>query len=336
MIYRILSRLGALLVTLLGVSIATFVFVRLIPGDPVLLRFPTERQISPEKYAEAYQMMGLNKPLWEQYLDYLWKVLHGDFGVSIFSKAPVIEEFLKFFPATLELTVFAALLGILIGLPLGMLAALYRGTPIDYAAMSVALTGYSMPVFWWALLLIFFFSGVLGWTPVAGRISFLYFVEPVTGLMLVDTLIAGNTPAFISALSHMILPAAALATMPLALTTRQTRSAMLEVLSEDYIRTARAKGLSPVRVVVTHALRNALIPIVTVIGLSVGSLLAGAVLVESVFAWPGMGNWVVTAVFTRDYPTVQGAVFLVAVMLIGVNMIVDLLYLAINPRARNT
>ena len=205
----------------------------------------------------------------------------------------------------------------------------------DHSVMAVSLTGYSMPIFWWGLLLIIFFSGMLGWTPVSGRISFLYFIEPVTGFMLIDTLLSGQAGAFRSAIAHLILPAIVVGTIPLAVIARQTRSAMLEVLSEDYVRTARAKGLPPIRVIGLHALRNALIPVVTVIGLQTGVLLAGAILTETIFAWPGVGKWLVDSIFRRDYPSVQGGLLLIAVMVMMVNLFVDLLYGLINPRIRH-
>jgi dipeptide transport system permease protein len=217
-----------------------------------------------------------------------------------------------------------------------MLAAVKRGSPFDHTVMAAALTGYSMPIFWLGLLLIVFFSGILGWTPVSGRISLIYFFEPVTGFMLIDSLISGQDGAFGSALKHLILPSIVLGTIPLAVIARQTRSAMLEVLGEDYIRTARAKGLSPSRVIGLHALRNALIPVITVIGLQVGVLFAGAILTETIFSWPGIGKWMVDSIFRRDYTSVQGGLLLIAVIIMVVNLLVDLLYGLINPRIRHT
>jgi dipeptide transport system permease protein len=227
------------------------------------------------------------------------------------------------------------LLAVCIGLPAGILAALKRNTVADYAVMGVSLTGYSMPIFWWALLLILFFSVQLGWTPVSGRIAVEFDLPASTGLMLIDTLRGGETGAFRSALSHLILPSIALGTIPLAVIARMTRSSMLEVLREDYVRTARAKGLPYWRVVLIHALRNALIPVITVIGLQVGLLLSGAILTETIFSWPGVGNWLIHGVQSRDYPVVQGGILLVASIVISVNLIVDLLYGVINPRIRH-
>lgn len=219
-------------------------------------------------------------------------------------------------------------------MPAGVIAAVNRGKFLDRALMSAALVGYSMPIFWWALLLIIVFSGNLGWTPVSGRIGLMFFFEDVTGFMLIDSLLSGQDGAFASAVSHLILPSIVLATIPLAVIARQTRSAMLEVLSEDYIRTARAKGLSPARVNGLHALRNAMIPVVTVIGLSVGTLLAGAILTETIFSWPGIGKWLVDSIFRRDYPVVQGGLLLIAVIVMLVNLMVDMAYGLINPKIR--
>jgi dipeptide transport system permease protein len=215
-----------------------------------------------------------------------------------------------------------------------VIAAVNRGKFFDRALMSSALVGYSMPIFWWALLLIIVFSGNLGWTPVSGRIDLLYFFPDVTGFMLIDSLLSGQDGAFTSAVRHLILPSIVLATIPLAVIARQTRSAMLEVLGEDYIRTARAKGLTPPRVNGVHALRNAMIPVITVIGLSVGMLLAGAILTETIFSWPGIGKWMVDSIYRRDYPVVQGGLLLVALLVMVVNLIVDLLYGLINPKIR--
>jgi len=244
-------------------------------------------------------------------------------------------EFLTLFPATLELSFCAIVLAVAIGLPAGILAGVRRGSAFDHGVMTVSLAGYSMPIFWWGPLLIILFSGILGWTPVSGRISLLYFFEPVTGFMLIDSLLSGQQGALVSALRHLILPTIVLGTIPMAVIARQTRSAMLEVLGEDYVRTARAKGLPPLRVIGLHALRNALIPVVTVIGLQVGVLMAGAILTETIFSWPGVGKWMVDSIFRRDYPAVQGGLLVIAVIIMTVNLAVDLLYGLINPRIRH-
>ena len=335
MIRFVLTKIGLLIPTFIGVTLLAFVFIRLLPGDPIEM-MAGERGVAPERHAELMRQMGYDRPLWQQYLRYVGEVAQGDLGKSVVTKQPVTTEFLTLFPATLELSICAILVAVALGLPVGILAALRRGTVLDHSVMAVTLTGYSMPIFWWGLLLIILFSGVLGWTPVSGRLGLMYYVEPVTGFMLVDTLFFSDEKgAFASAVSHLVLPTVVLATIPMAVIARQTRSAMLEVLGEDYVRTARAKGLPPHRVVGLHALRNALIPVVTTIGLQVGTLLAGAILTETIFSWPGVGKWLVDSIFRRDYPSVQGGLLLIASVVMLVNLIVDLMYGLINPRIRH-
>ncbi|MEM5492978.1 ABC transporter permease subunit [Hoeflea sp. AS16] len=329
-----LKRVGLLIPTFIGVSIVAFAFIRLLPGDPIML-LAGERGVDPERYAELQAMLGFDKSIPVQYYNYLVDILHGDFGTSIVTKRPVLDEFLTLFPATIELALCAIILATLIGIPAGVVAAVKRGSWIDQSLMGTALVGYSMPIFWWGLLLIILFSGILQWTPVSGRISLIYFFPQVTGFMLIDSLLSGQSGAFKSAVSHLVLPTIVLATIPLAVIARQTRSAMLEVLGEDYVRTARAKGLPPRRVIGVHALRNALIPVITTIGLQVGVLLAGAILTETIFSWPGIGKWMVDSVFKRDYSVVQGGLLLIAGVIMVVNLIVDLLYGLINPRIRH-
>jgi dipeptide transport system permease protein len=328
-----LSRLAMIVPTFIGVTIAAFSFIRLLPGDPILL-MAGERGVTPERRAVLEHVMGFDRPLWEQYFAFLGNLLHGDLGVSIVTKAPVMDEFLGRFPATIELSLIAIIFAVVLGLPAGVIAAVRRGSIFDHTVMGVSLTGYSMPIFWWGLLLIILFSGILGWTPVSGRMSFLYYFDRVTGFMLIDSLLSGQPGAFKSAVMHLILPAVVLGTIPLAVIARQTRSAMLEVMSEDYVRTARAKGLSPMRVIGIHALRNALITVVTVIGLQVGVLLAGAILTETIFAWPGIGKWMIDSISRRDYPSVQGGLLMIASIVMVVNLIVDLTYGLINPGIR--
>lgn len=333
MLRFLLGRLGMLVPTFIGVTIIAFSFIRLLPGDPIEL-LAGERGIDPERKAALMAEMGFDQPIWTQYFNYLGDVLQGDLGTSFASKQPVLDEFFSLFPATVELAFCAIIIAVLIGIPLGVIAATKRGSFIDQSIMGVALVGYSMPIFWWGLLLIILFSGTLGWTPVSGRISLLYFFEPVTGFMLIDSLLSGEEGAFASAVSHLILPSIVLATIPLAVIARQTRSAMLEVMGEDYVRTARAKGLSPTRVIGVHALRNAMIPVVTTIGLQIGVMLAGAILTETIFSWPGIGKWLIDSITRRDYFVVQGALLLIAGIIMLVNLIVDVLYGLINPRIR--
>jgi dipeptide transport system permease protein len=330
----LLGRLIVLVPTFIGVSIIAFSFIRLLPGDPVML-LSGERVMSPERHAIISHELGLDRPLVVQYLDYVGGVLTGDFGRSIVTKRPIVDEFAALFPATLELSLCAILFAVVLGIPAGIFAAVRRGSFLDQAVMGAALVGYSMPIFWWGLLLIILFSGVLGWTPVSGRISLMYFFPPVTGFMLIDSLLSGQPGAFSSAVSHLILPTIVLGTIPLAVIARQTRSAMLEILSEDYVRTARSKGLSPFRVIGVHALRNAMIPVVTTIGLQVGVMLAGAILTETIFSWPGIGKWMVDSVYRRDYPVIQGGLLMIAGVIMLVNLAVDLLYGLINPRIRH-
>ncbi|MEZ5686248.1 MAG: ABC transporter permease subunit [Paracoccaceae bacterium] len=333
MLRYLLSKLLTFVPTFIGVTLISFAFIRALPGDPIIV-MAGERGVTPERYKELVEQFGYDRPILVQFWDYLTGVLQGDLGTSFVTKKPVWNEFFALFPATLELSICAIIIAIALGIPAGVIAATHRGKFFDRALMSTALIGYSMPIFWWALLLIIVFSGNLHWTPVSGRIDLLYYFKDVTGFMLIDSLLSGQKGAFASAVSHLVLPSIVLATIPLAVIARQTRSAMLEVLSEDYIRTARAKGLSPLRVNGLHALRNAMIPVITVIGLSVGTLLAGAILTETIFSWPGIGKWMVDSIFRRDYPVVQGGLLLVAVAVMVVNLVVDLLYGLINPKIR--
>ncbi|TDQ84078.1 dipeptide transport system permease protein [Dongia mobilis] len=334
MLRFILIRLGLLVPTFIGITIAAFGFIRVLPGDPVVL-MAGERGVSEERHAELMQQFGFDQPIWLQYLDFLRNVMSGDLGTSLVTKKPVLVEFMALFPATLELSLCAIIFAAILGIPAGIIAATRRGSWLDQSIMGTALIGYSMPIFWWGLLLIIFFSGMLQLTPVSGRISLMFFFPPVTGLMLVDSLLSGQKGAFASAVQHLILPTIVLGTIPLAVIARQTRSAMLEVLGEDYVRTARAKGLTPFRVIGLHALRNALIPVITTIGLQVGVLLGGAILTETIFSWPGIGKWMVDAIFRRDYPSVQGGLLLIALVVMFVNLVVDLLYGLINPKIRH-
>jgi len=337
MLQFILRRLGLVIPTFIGITLLTFAFVHMIPGDPVLI-MAGERGISPERHAQLMALLGLDQPLWKQYLNYINGVLHGDLGISLKSRIPVWDEFVPRFKATLELGICAMIFAVAIGIPVGVMAAVKRGSIFDHTAVGISLTGYSMPIFWWGIMLIMLVSVQLNLTPVSGRVGDTVFLDdsmPLTGFMLIDTFFWGEPGDFHDAVMHMILPAIVLGTIPLAVIVRMTRSAMLEVLGEDYIRTARAKGLTRMRVIVVHALRNAMLPVVTVIGLQVGTLLAGAILTETIFSWPGLGRWLIEALQRRDYPVVQGGVLLTAVLIIVVNLLVDLLYGVVNPRIRH-
>src|SRR5262245_17175760 len=335
MLRFILTRASLVIPTFLGIVLLTFVLIRLVPGDPIEVR-TGERGISPERHAQMLHDWGLDRPLPVQFASYVGNVLTGNFEKSLRTQRPVLDELLELFPATLELAICAAIFAVLLGLPAGILAAVRRNTIFDHGVMGASLAGYSMPIFWWGPMLILALSPIgLGLTPVSGRIGAEFIVDRVTGLLTIDSLIAGDYDAFWSALHHLILPTIVLGTIPLAVVARMTRSSMMEVLGEDYVRTAKAKGLSNLRVISLHALRNALIPVVTVIGLQVGTLMGGAILTERVFSWPGVGTWLLGAINQRDYPALQGGVLFVSTLVIIANLSVDLIYGLLNPRIRH-
>jgi dipeptide transport system permease protein len=329
----LLRRVALIIPTFVGVTLLSFMLIHLVPGDPIEVRVG-EHGIAPERLAELRHEFGLDQPLWKQFLDYERQVVTGGLGVSVSTREPVWNEFTTLFPATLELGICAIGFGLIVGMPLGVIAAVRRGSGFDYGLMGLSVTGASMPIFWWGLMMILVFSVSLGWTPVSGRIDAQYYVESWSGFMLIDSWFSDDKGAFASAVSHLILPAIVLGTHPLAVVARMTRSSMLDVLGEDYVRTARAKGLGTFRVVVVHALRNALIPVVTVIGLQVGAILGGAILTETIFSWPGVGHWLIESIQRRDYPVLQGGTLLVATLVILVNLGVDLTYGLLNPRIR--
>lgn len=336
----ILRRLGVLVPTFFGITLITFALIRMIPGDPIEVMVG-ERSLDPVMHAAAMKRLGLDQPLYVQYFDYLSKLFHGDLGASLKTQESVWKEFTTLFPATLELALCALVFATVFGLLAGVIAAIKRGSIFDHGVMGLSLTGFSMPIFVWGLLAVMFFSVFLGWTPVSGRIDLAFDVAPQTGFMLIDAWRAQvadpdiNAGAFKDAVMHLILPTVVLGTIPLATIARMTRSSMLEVLREDYVRTARAKGLSPARVIFIHTLRNALIPVLTVIGLQVGTLMGGAVLTETIFSWPGIGKWLIEAIGRRDYPVVQNGILIVATLVILTNFIVDILYGIANPRIRH-
>ncbi len=335
MLRFILTRVSLIIPTFIGITLLTFFLIRLVPGDPIET-MAGERGIDPARHELLRKEYGFDRPILVQYGVYIARVLQGDLSKSLVTQAPVLDEFLALFPATIELALCAIIFALLIGIPAGIVAAVKRNSIFDHGVMGISLAGYSMPIFWWGLILILLFSVKLGWTPVSGRIDVLYYIEPVTGFLLIDSLFySEDEGAFLSAVRHLILPAIVLGTVPLAVIARMTRSAMLEVLGEDYIRTAKAKGLSRLRVVGLHALRNALIPVVTVIGLQVGVLFTGAILTETIFSWPGVGKWLIEAIFRRDYPVLQGGALLLGMVVMTVNLLVDLTYGLINPRIRH-
>lgn len=339
MLSALLRRLALAMPTFIGITLLAFALIRLVPGDPVQL-MAGERRLDPAAHAEMRSRLGLDQPLAEQYLGYLQRAVQLDLGRSLVSGEPVWDEFAARFPATLELAACALLLAGGLGIAAGSAAAVRRGGWLDRSVMAASVTGFSMPIFWWGLLLIMFFSVRMRELapalalPVSGRIGLEYDIAPRTGLLLVDSWLSGEPGAWRSALAHLVLPTVVLATVPLAVIARMTRSALLQVLGEDFIRAARARGLSTARVVVVHALRNALLPVATVLGLQVGALLGGAVLTETIFSWPGIGKWLIDAIGRRDYPVVQGGILISATLVIAANLAVDLLYRAIDPRMR--
>jgi dipeptide transport system permease protein len=335
MLRFILTRVSLVIPTFLGITLLAFFLIRLVPGDPIET-LAGERGIDPARHEQLRKEYGFDRPVLVQYGIYIARVLQGDLGKSVITQEAVLSEFLSLFPATIELALCAIIFALVIGLPAGIIAAVRRNSVFDHGVMGLSLAGYSMPIFWWGLILILVFSVQLGLTPVSGRIDVLYYIEPVTGFLLIDSLLSDDEGAFRSAVEHLVLPAIVLGTVPLAVIARMTRSAMLEVLGEDYIRTAKAKGLSRLRVVGLHALRNALIPVVTVIGLQVGVLFTGAILTETIFSWPGVGKWLIEAIFRRDYPVLQGGALLLGTVVMIVNLLVDLTYGLINPRIRHT
>ncbi|AAU37974.1 ABC transporter permease subunit [[Mannheimia] succiniciproducens] len=329
----ILKRILMVIPTFLAITLVTFALVHFIPGDPVEIRMG-ERGVDPIVHAQMMEQMGLNDPLPEQYLNYIKGVVQGDFGRSFRNNEPVLKEFFTLFPATVELAFFALLWSLIAGIFLGVIAAVKKDSWISHTVTALSLTGYSMPIFWWGLILILYVSNFLG-LPAGGRLPDEYWIDFDTGFMLIDTWNSGEPGAFVAAIKSLILPAVVLGTIPLAVVTRMTRSSMLEVLGEDYIRTAKAKGLSTTRIVIVHALRNALIPVITVVGLIVGQLLSGAVLTENIFSWPGIGKWIIDAINARDYPVLQGSVLIISTIIIVVNLLVDVIYGVVNPRIRH-
>ena len=330
---RFVERLLGLIPVLLGVSAIVFLMITLTPGDPVDIMLGDSRADAAQHAALRHDM-GLDRPPLERFFVFLGNAVTGDFGLSFFHRRPVIDVIAERLPATIELTLAALVLALAVGIPLGVLAAVRKNGLLDRLATVGSLLGVSMPGFWFGILLILLFAVKLGWLPVSGRIGFSSEVPFVTGFLLIDTLIAGRPAAFLDALRYLILPALTLAAPMAAILMRVTRSSMLDVLKADYVLFAEAKGLSRARVIGLHALKNALIPTVTVAALETGSLLGGNMIVETVFGWPGLGRLVVEAIFSRNYPLVQAAVLLYAATYVALNFVADLLYTVLNPRVR--
>ena len=332
MLRFVVRRLLLLVPILLGVSILVFLWIRALPGSPAQALLG--ERATPEAIAQVRHQYHLDRPIYEQYWGYLQTLFHGDLGVSISSRRTVTFELGQRFPATVELALSAMLFAILLGIPLGFLAAKKYGSIFDHLSLIGSLIGISIPIFFLGLILKYIFAVRLGWLPSIGRQDVLLDAKHPTNFYVLDGLITGNWTAMWDAIKHLILPAIALGSIPLAIVARITRAAVLDVQNEDYVRTARAKGMSPFVVDSRHVLRNALLPVSTIIGLQTGLLLSGAVLTETVFAWPGVGSWLKDAIFNRDYPVLQGGILFLAVVFVLVNLLVDVSYAIINPRIR--
>ncbi|NWG15205.1 MAG: ABC transporter permease [Chloroflexi bacterium] len=317
---------------IIGVSILVFLLLRLIPGDPAVAILG--ERATPENVAAIRERLGLNKPLPEQYVIWIGNLLQGDLGNTVRGNIPIANELRSRFPATIELSLVAITLASVIGVPMGIISAVRRNSVVDTTTMFGALLGVSVPIFVLGLLLIYLFGVQLKLLPFIGRIDSSIELETRTGLFVVDSILTGNWEALQNTISHLILPAVTLFTVPLAIIARITRSSMLEVLNQDYIRTARAKGLGERPVIFSHALRNALLPIITIIGLQLGTLLSGAVLTETIYSWPGIGKWLFDSIIARDYPIVQSVTLVVSLIYVIINYVVDILYALVDPRIR--
>lgn len=332
MIAYTIRRLVMLIPVLLGMTLIVFSLIHAIPGNPAQVILG--QQATPGAVAALTKEMGLDQPLYVQFFDYLKQLLTGDLGMSFRTKTPISEEIWPYLAATIELAIFAMIIAIIVGVNAGIISAWFQNSWIDYLLMIIALVGVSMPIFWLGLMEQYIFSIQLDLLPTTGRDNIRDPVVPVTHLYLVDTLLQGRIDQFFEVIRHLILPGIALATIPMAIIARITRSSMLEVMRSDYIRTARAKGMSMLKVVYKHSLKNALIPILTIIGLQTGLLLGGAILTETIFGWPGIGNYIYDAIAFRDYPVIQSGILVVATIFVCINLIVDLLYATIDPRIK--
>lgn len=330
---KFLERVLQLVPVLLGVSVIVFLMMAVTPGDPVEIMLG-DQQATPEQRQSLREDMGLDLPLPQRFGHFLKNAVTGDFGISYFHRRPVAQVILERLPATIELTLVALLVALLVAIPLGVLAAVRKNTIFDRVATLASLMGISLPGFWFGLLMILFFGVTLQILPVSGRSELAINIVPVTHFLLVDTLLAGNLDAFRSAVAHLVMPSLTLGLPMAAVLMRVTRTSMLEVLRQDYVTFAEAKGLAPRQVLFRHALKNALIPTVTVAALEVGSLLGGSMIVETVFGWPGLGRVVVESIFTRNYPMIQAAILLYAVTYVLLNFLADILYTVLNPRVR--
>ena len=327
-----IKRFLTIVPVLIGVSCIVFSFTHLIPGDPAVAMLG--ERATPQRVAEVRAQLGLDEPLYTQYFIYVGKILRGDLGASILRGDPVLRDLVRRFPATVELATSAILIAILVGVPMGIISAVWRNSFFDGVSRLVALAGVSMPIFWLGLMLAWCFGVVLGWLPTGFRLGTDVTLVTVTNFNILDSLLTKNPAALVSSLRHLILPAIALSTIPMAVIARMTRASLLEVLSQDYIRTAESKGLPQRSVILRHAMRNALLPVMTVTGLQVGRLLAGAILTETIFSWPGIGLWIYESIQARDYPIVQGATLFIATIFVMVNLLTDVLYASVDPRIK--
>lgn len=332
-IKSVLKRVSQLLIVLLGVTLVTFLVSHVVPGDPA--RMLLGQRADAQTLENMRHVMGLDKPIWLQYFDYLGGLLHGNLGTSIRTQRPVLSELLTYFPATIELTLFAMGFAVISGVGLGLLSATYRDTPLDHGTRVLAILGVSTPLFWLGLMVLLLFYKDLGWLPGSGRLdSFINPPTPITGLYVLDSLLTGDWVALKSSILHLILPTICLGYIQLATIARLVRASMIEVLEQDYIKTALSNGIPRYRIIYRHALRNALIPTVTLIGLTFGELLGGAILTETIFTWPGMGKYVVDSISFLDFPAIMGFTILVAIIYVIINMVVDLLYPILDPQIK--
>jgi len=325
-------RVFSLIPVLFGMTLVVFAIIRAIPGDPAQVILG--QKATKEAIATLTTELGLDKPWYIQYVDYIKELLTGDLGTSLRTRGPINEEIWPYLAATIELTIVAMIIAIFIGVNAGIISAWFSNSWFDYLAMILALVGVSMPIFWLGLMEQWAFSIELGWLPSTGREDVRNPITAITNIYMIDTLLQGRTDQFVQVLQHLILPSLALATIPMAIIARMTRSTMLEVMKSDYIRTARAKGLKMFWVVYKHALKNAIIPVLTVIGLQTGLLLGGAILTETIFGWPGIGRYLYDAIGYRDYPVIQSGILVIAAIFILINLIVDLLYAVVDPRIK--
>ncbi|HEX9415182.1 MAG TPA: ABC transporter permease [Gaiellaceae bacterium] len=332
MLRFVVRRLLLIVPILIGLSILVFLWIRALPGSPAEALLG--ERATPAAVRAVKHRYGLDKPITTQYWAYVRQTASGDLGISIASRRPVLSEIEQRFPATVELALAAMIFAIGLGIPLGFLAAKWYGSWFDHLSLVASLLGISIPIFFLAIILKYIFSVRLGWLPSIGQISVLIDLKHPTNFYILDAIIAGNWGALWDVIKHLILPAIALGSIPLAIVTRITRAAVLDVQNEDYVRTARAKGLPPLTVDRRHVLRNAMLPVSTIIGLQTGLLLSGAVLTETVFAYPGIGSWLANAIFNRDYPVIQGGILFLAIVFVLVNLLVDISYAILNPRIR--